>query len=315
MDSTFRVEYKDKPILLIAIPLVTLISYYLTYAEVTLNHFFFSHFCLDLLEAFGGALAGRTIILSLDNLYPFAANISKRIALQVVLTGIAVLSSITLLNEFLRMMILREVVPISYYTHNLLIFFIWVLVFNGLYIGIYFYQYYQFVQKKVKTNLQTREEMTSTSTIPMLKYPNIDFASEEQHATIHDLKESESKKLHKLLTKIGKQEILLDIDEVIGFGVDDEITWAYTSNAKRYPLDYSLDRLEEMIHSEKFFRANRQIIIHLSLVKSITRIENGKLLVYLQPNKYLPETINISRIKAPSFKNWYKGNIVNSVNS
>lgn len=305
MKESFKVTYKDVPILLISIPLVTLVSYYLTYTEFKFDKFFFTHFPLDLIEAYGGAFAGRTIIIALDYLYPFSINLFRRIVLQIMLSGIFVIATITLLNELFRMVLLEEEIPQSYYSHNILIFFIWVLVFNGFYIGVYFYQYYQFSQLR---NIVLASDVQIT-TAKIEKSPRVteeDFEEKEQDA---QTKIENTQK--KLLTRIGKQEIFIDAHQVLCFLVDEEIVWAFTDEHKRYPVDYSLDKLEEILDEEMFFRANRQMIIHLDMVKGITKAENGKLIVSLQYYKNVPSTINISRTKAPAFKLWTKRNVVN----
>jgi hypothetical protein len=318
MKESFKVVYKDIPILLVVIPIVTLLSYYLTYAEFKFDSFFFTHFPLDLIEAYAGAFAGRTIIVYLDSLYPFSINIFRRILLQIKLSAIFVLTSITLLNELFRMVLLREEIPQSYYTHNLLIFFIWVLAFNGFYVCVYFYQYYQFLQKH---NVRILQEKSITQPQNLLgntqsaKQKVENFPLEMVQTKTENQESKIENKQKKLLTRIGRQEILIDAHQILCFSVEEEIVWAFTDDQKRYPIDYSLDKLEEMLDPAIFFRANRQIIIHLDMVKSITKGENGKLQVMLRHYKNLPAVINISRTKAPAFKQWTKQSVLHFADS
>jgi two-component system response regulator LytT len=63
-----------------------------------------------------------------------------------------------------------------------------------------------------------------------------------------------------------------------------------------------MDELEEQLDPSSFFRANRQHIISLSVIKDIHNYFNGKLKVVI--NKYPDVEILISREKAVSFKHW-----------
>jgi len=55
-------------------------------------------------------------------------------------------------------------------------------------------------------------------------------------------------------------------------------------------------------HCKKFYRANRQAIIHIDSIQSVRPYENSKLKITLRPP--LKFEIDISREKAPVFKKW-----------
>lgn len=78
----------------------------------------------------------------------------------------------------------------------------------------------------------------------------------------------------------------------------------YLFNGERYLLDYStLDEVEALLDPAKFYRANRQYIIHVDALLSVKPVENSKLIIKLkEPNHKID--IDISREKAPGFKKW-----------
>ena len=98
----------------------------------------------------------------------------------------------------------------------------------------------------------------------------------------------------------------MDFDIIAGFFVDADYTVLLTTEPKKYLLDKSLDKIEQSLPSEFFFRLNRQYIIHRNTVKGFTKIENGKLNVLFFPSIYLPEQVPVSRTKAPEFKAWFQ---------
>jgi DNA-binding LytR/AlgR family response regulator len=84
----------------------------------------------------------------------------------------------------------------------------------------------------------------------------------------------------------------------------DNLNYLFTFSGEKYILDFStLEEVEELIDPQKFYRANRQFIIHIDAIQSVKPHENSKLAVTLkQPLKL---EVDISREKAPAFKKWF----------
>ena len=79
-----------------------------------------------------------------------------------------------------------------------------------------------------------------------------------------------------------------------------------TTGTKKYLLDKSLDKIEHSLPGELFFRLNRQYIIHRNAIEGFTKVENGKLNVRISSSPHFPELVQVSRIKAIDFKNWFR---------
>ena len=73
-----------------------------------------------------------------------------------------------------------------------------------------------------------------------------------------------------------------------------------------YPIDHSLDELEETLDNNQFFRANRQYIVNRGAIHEIEFFFNGRLSLSITPPA--PETVLISKARVPVFKTWMKGN-------
>jgi DNA-binding LytR/AlgR family response regulator len=89
----------------------------------------------------------------------------------------------------------------------------------------------------------------------------------------------------------------------IAYFVRDQLIYLCTFDNQRHILDYdTLEEIEAMLNTGKFYRANRQYIISENAIKSVHTHPTGKLMLRLvmQP---APE-IDISREKAPGFKKW-----------
>lgn len=96
-------------------------------------------------------------------------------------------------------------------------------------------------------------------------------------------------------SKINTKDIAL-------FYTENRITYAVSFDGQEHHLDLTMEKLEEQLDPDMFFRANRSYIIHCDAVYKIESYFGGKLHVKLTtPIKH---EITISRLKATEFKNW-----------
>lgn len=81
-----------------------------------------------------------------------------------------------------------------------------------------------------------------------------------------------------------------------------KVTFAVDYNGKEYTLDYTLEHLEQDLDPEIFFRANRQMIVHIDTVKKVNNSVGSKLKVIMEPAPAFE--VMVSRLKASDFKKW-----------
>lgn len=103
-------------------------------------------------------------------------------------------------------------------------------------------------------------------------------------------------------TKIGTSIKMINAEDVELFYSENKATYAYTKEGKNYLLDYTLDKIEEVIDPSKFFRINRGHLIQLSAIKEISVYSNSRLKIVLQ--KFNEQECVVSREKVNDFKNW-----------
>ena len=83
---------------------------------------------------------------------------------------------------------------------------------------------------------------------------------------------------------------------------ENKLTFAVDFNSKQYTLDYNLEQVESELDPEKFFRANRKVIVNIDAVTKVSTETGSKLKVYTNPQPDFE--IIVSRLKAGDFKNW-----------
>ncbi|MBW7847447.1 MAG: response regulator transcription factor [Bacteroidales bacterium] len=119
---------------------------------------------------------------------------------------------------------------------------------------------------------------------------------------VQAIRNGEKKYRKRFLVSKGDGFIKLEIDDIAYFHNENRVTTAITFQNQSHFVDFALDALEDQLDPEKFYRANRQLIVNL---KAVERIENhfgGKLKLRLRPP--FEGDMMVSRLKAMSFKHW-----------
>lgn len=130
---------------------------------------------------------------------------------------------------------------------------------------------------------------------------------ESGEALMQKLAEAGFIKKHKrILVKMGQAIKLIDLDQVAYFYSRDKISFAVLPGNKRYPLDQSLDQIEQMIDPEHYFRINRQFIVKMEAIEEM--IAYSKSRVKLKMNPPTEEDAIVSKERSPEFKKWLLGN-------
>ncbi|WPP53353.1 LytR/AlgR family response regulator transcription factor [Catalinimonas niigatensis] len=106
----------------------------------------------------------------------------------------------------------------------------------------------------------------------------------------------------RFLVKKGEQLLPLNEDEIAYFYTENELVFLYTYEGRKYVLDYTLEQLEQMLSPAKFFRINRQYILHLEAIEQIHNYFSSRYKLQIRPVP--PGEIIVSKGKAKSFRMW-----------
>ncbi len=106
----------------------------------------------------------------------------------------------------------------------------------------------------------------------------------------------------RFLVKIGEQFQKVEVPQIAFFKYDDGLTYIYNLEGQKWPIDLSLDYLENMLHPLEFFRINRKMFISLNSIHQIHTYFNSRLLLKLKPE--VDEEVIVSRDRVSDFKRW-----------
>lgn len=106
----------------------------------------------------------------------------------------------------------------------------------------------------------------------------------------------------RFVIKVGEHLKSIPVEEILFFYSLDKATFLCTSDFKTYIVDYSLDRIAEMVDEHRFFRINRKYILSNLSIADIVFYSNSRLKIKLK--KTDEESIIVSRDKVGTFKEW-----------
>ncbi|MCO6478988.1 MAG: response regulator transcription factor [Phaeodactylibacter sp.] len=123
--------------------------------------------------------------------------------------------------------------------------------------------------------------------------------------------QEQARELHRQLAPRHKMRFFVNIgahfqsvptSNISCFFIEERCTFLKTGAGKRYSADYSLDQLQKMLDPARFFRINRNYIIHIDAIADITGYSAYRLKVKLKPPN--EEELVVSRERVGAFKEW-----------
>lgn len=130
-------------------------------------------------------------------------------------------------------------------------------------------------------------------------------ASERQQQQLNReqiVEREHSASVQTMLVRYKDKIVPINMDEVAFFYTYAERVTLTTLKGECYPVEKSLEALQQQLSDECFFRANRQFIVSRSAVKDIAVWFGSRLALNLTVET--PERIIISKARVPEFKQW-----------
>lgn len=125
---------------------------------------------------------------------------------------------------------------------------------------------------------------------------------ENYNEIIEAIRNNEKKFRKRFLVAGATSFFKIDVKDIAYFYTEERATFAVTFEGKEHVINHTLEKLEEQIDPEMFYRANRGMILNSEAVGKIENYFGGKLIVKLIHPFKIPVTI--SRLKATAFKDW-----------
>ena len=131
------IQYRDTLIQCIAIPLIVLISHYLTYDGSDSVGWFIYEMITDGIKVFLVWITIRAVIYFLDRRLPWSGNALRRLGVQLLLTTVCgmLMLTVTVLIDYS----LFRPYPMNHYSFDLVVALLFILLVNAIYIILYYH--------------------------------------------------------------------------------------------------------------------------------------------------------------------------------
>ncbi len=98
---------------------------------------------------------------------------------------------------------------------------------------------------------------------------------------------------------------LIGIGNIVCFYSENGRSFLVEASGKQFVIDFTLERLEELLDPELFFRINRKVTVSIGAIETIEDYVNNRLKVQLHSKVPIDPVVSRKRVKA--FKNWLRG--------
>ena len=111
----------------------------------------------------------------------------------------------------------------------------------------------------------------------------------------------------KYLVHLNNRIVPIHVKDVAYFYAKNKSTYLVTAEGANPPVDESLDTLESQLDPRLFFRISRGCIIASSAIRSVAKIQGGRLVI--SPAQSLPALteLTVSRARVQAFLEWFEG--------
>ncbi len=103
---------------------------------------------------------------------------------------------------------------------------------------------------------------------------------------------------------VGTKLKLVEVPDIAYFFVMDKGVYLRTNQGSTYNVDFTMDKLEELLNPASFFRINRKYLVNISSISNMVNYSRGRVKLELkpQPDDEFDTIVSIDR--SSDFKKW-----------
>jgi DNA-binding LytR/AlgR family response regulator len=107
----------------------------------------------------------------------------------------------------------------------------------------------------------------------------------------------------RFLIKIGEKYRSVPIAEISHFHINERSVFLTDYQGKDYGIDYSLEQLQSMLDTRKFYRINRECIVNINAISLMHSYSSSRLQLMIK-GQDKSDLFVVSRDKVSAFKKW-----------
>ncbi|MCF0039822.1 LytR/AlgR family response regulator transcription factor [Dyadobacter fanqingshengii] len=106
----------------------------------------------------------------------------------------------------------------------------------------------------------------------------------------------------RFLCTAGPRIFTFKTSEIAYFTIEERATFLRLYDGRHFAVEYSLEKLSQILDPGHFFRINRTLLISIDAIRDIHTISAGRLKIELNPAP--SQEVNVSPDRITGFKNW-----------
>ncbi|MBL7749544.1 MAG: response regulator transcription factor [Chitinophagaceae bacterium] len=134
-----------------------------------------------------------------------------------------------------------------------------------------------------------------------LKSLSVSFSAVDLNRLLPAWQQSRYKK--RFLGKVGQRLFFIDTDNIAFFQADNKIVYLVDREGNRYVVEHTMEKLEEQLDPEYYFRLNRRFIVHIEAIQQVKPYFNSRLKLAVKGAGQTEDMV-ISRERVAEFKMW-----------
>ena len=120
--------------------------------------------------------------------------------------------------------------------------------------------------------------------------------------TLINLYNKRIKYQERFIVRFAQKIKSIKTDDIAYFYIIAENVFLCTKGNNKYSIDYSLDKLENIINPKDFFRINRQFIVNISSIENMYSLSKSRIKIELKPKPNNDIIVSYSRVS--DFRKW-----------
>ncbi|SFD23423.1 LytR/AlgR family response regulator transcription factor [Spirosoma endophyticum] len=106
----------------------------------------------------------------------------------------------------------------------------------------------------------------------------------------------------RFMITVGTKIRSIETSEIAYFYLEEKVVFLVTKDGLTLPVDYSLDKLTQILNPRQFFRISRQFLVSLPAIQTIHAFSAGKLKLDMTPRSR--QDVFVSGDRMTEFKEW-----------
>jgi len=115
---------------------------------------------------------------------------------------------------------------------------------------------------------------------------------------------SDKKYRERFSISVGTKIKMVEVTDIAYFFVLDKGVYLRTKQGHTYNIDFTLDKLEEMLNPSTFFRINRKYLVNISSIANMVTWSRSRVKLELDPKTDEEFDTVVSVDRSAAFKNW-----------